>query len=146
MSQPDEPDTAREVRPVVMFDDKERGAQEGIKDFRPISDYEERHKGKADHLGGDLEGLDGSEALTDDDEPEAPEYEETGGLATPEPAPERGGPEYPEDGPGMPPKQDGDDLPPEPAPEPEPEATGGSTDEDETEDDIPSPWDEPTSD
>lgn len=126
----EEPDTAKQLNPVVMFDGKERDQGPGVKDFRPIAEYVDNHRGKGDHLGGlstDLDGHPDAEQGEPDENPEdiAPPKVTVGTESDDKEEP---------------------DSPPVAAPEEKSteEADGGKADK--TEDDIPSPWDEPTSD
>jgi len=130
-----EQDEARQLNPVVMFDDRERDPDPNVRDFRPISDYVEKNKGRSKI----------SDAPPNPDAPfEFASAEGSDPDAVPEPEDEQTADqpdEAPEHEPGIAPPEV--DSPPAVAPEPEPveESNGGSTDED----DIPSPWDDDTS-
>lgn len=123
----EERDTAKQVTPVVMFDDKER-QQEGVKDFRPVSEYVERNRGR-------------SKISDEPVDPENP-FAKPGDIAPPDVTVGTEG-DAADDVTGYPASdEDAATVPPEVAPDPEATDTG-ATDEEE-EDDIPSPWDEGT--
>ena len=116
MTDNDQPDTAKQLNPVLMFDDKKRDQGPGVKDFRPISEFVEKNQGRS----------------RISDEPPDPENP----FGSPNIAP---------------PKvtigtESDDTIPPEEAPTPELTEPDEGAPTDDEDDDIPSPWDEPTSD